>query len=140
MDLLRFAKHRKFSKKRLAWIIRDEAEKGRVIQEDDIVCMAFDVKKHKTDPSFSTRPDLLVIDGGKGQLGTAVAVLKKLDLEIPVISLAKRLEEIYIPGEKAPLLLEEGDEALKLLQRIRDESHRFAITFQRELHIKNMYT
>lgn len=91
------------------------------------------------DPSFKEKPNLLVIDGGKGQLNTALLALKRLKLEIPVISLAKRLEEIYLPGEKAPLLLEEGDEALKLLQRIRDESHRFAITFQRKLHQKNMY-
>lgn len=96
----------------------------------------YKTKKKKADPSFSAKPDLLVIDGGKGQLGTVVLVLKRLQLDIPVISLAKRLEEIYIPGEKAPLLLEDGDEALKLLQRIRDESHRFAITFQRSLHRK----
>lgn len=95
-------------------------------------------KKKVEDPSFSARPDLLVIDGGKGQLAEAVKVLAKLKLTIPVISLAKRLEEIYIPGFKAPILLEEGEEALKLLQRIRDESHRFAITFQRNLHRKSI--
>ena len=96
----------------------------------------YKAQKKSADQSFSARPDLLVIDGGKGQLAAALKVLKKLGVEIPVISLAKRLEEIYMPGAKAPLLLEEGDEALKLLQRIRDESHRFAITFQRELHRK----
>ena len=90
------------------------------------------------DPSFKEKPNLLVIDGGKGQLNIALLALKRLRLTIPVIALAKRLEEIYLPGEKAPLLLEEGDEALKLLQRIRDESHRFAITFQRKLHQKNL--
>lgn len=95
-------------------------------------------QRKKVDVSFGSTPDLLVIDGGKGQLGTALRVLKRLNLAIPAISLAKRLEEIYLPGEKAPLLLEEGDEALKLLQRIRDESHRFAITFQRDLHRKSI--
>ncbi len=90
------------------------------------------------DLSFKAKPNLMGIDGGKGQLNTALLALKRLKLEIPVVSLAKRLEEIYLPGEKAPLLLEEGDEALKLLQRIRDESHRFAITFQRKLHQKNL--
>lgn len=95
-------------------------------------------QKKKIDPSFSATPDLLVIDGGKGQLSTALFVLKRLNQGIPAISLAKRLEEIYLPEEAAPLLLSEGDEALKLLQRIRDESHRFAITFQRELHRKNI--
>lgn len=95
-------------------------------------------KKKTVDPSFNSRPDLIVVDGGKGQLGVAVKVLQKLALDIPVIALAKRLEEIYVPGLKAPILLEEGEEALKLLQRIRDESHRFAITFQRELHRKSL--
>lgn len=95
--------------------------------------------KRKTDPSFSSKPDLIVVDGGKGQLGVALHALKRLRLEIPVIALAKRLEEIYIPGAKAPLLLEEGDEALKILQRLRDEAHRFAITFQRDLHRKSMF-
>ena len=88
------------------------------------------------DNSFSARPDLLLIDGGKGQLGMVIEVLKKLKIEIPVISLAKRLEEIYVPGFAAPILLQEGDSVLKLLQHIRDESHRFAITFQRSLHRK----
>ncbi|MBI5413770.1 GNAT family N-acetyltransferase [Candidatus Peregrinibacteria bacterium] len=104
----------------------------------NVVFMVYDALKHKTDVSFSSKPDLVMIDGGKGQLSTALMVLKRLKLEIPVISLAKRLEEIYVPGAKAPILLEEGDEALKLLQRIRDESHRFAITFQRELHRKGL--
>jgi excinuclease ABC subunit C len=91
-------------------------------------------QKKASDKSFSSKPDLILIDGGKGQLSTALMVLKRLRLEIPVISLAKNLEEIYLPSEKAPILLEEGEEALKLLQRIRDESHRFAIEFHRKLH------
>jgi len=103
-----------------------------------MVYLAFDKAKHKTDASFTSKPNLIVIDGGKGQLGTAMLALKRFKLDIPVISLAKQFEEIYVPGEKAPILLEEGDEALKLLQRIRDESHRFAITFQRSLHRKAM--
>ncbi|MBP9718773.1 excinuclease ABC subunit UvrC [Candidatus Gracilibacteria bacterium] len=98
--------------------------------------MLYQVKKVKIDASFSARPDLILIDGGKGQLGVVVEVLKKLNLDIPVISLAKRLEEIFIPNAPAPVLLEDGDEARRLLQHIRDESHRFAITFQRELHRK----
>lgn len=121
----------------------------QIIQEINARWQAYDGKpyttmayyrthKKKDDPSFSARPSLLLIDGGKGQLGMVVEVLKKLKLEIPVVSLAKRLEEIYKPGDPAPILLEEGDEALKLLQRIRDESHRFAITFQRKLHRKNL--
>lgn len=98
----------------------------------------YKAQKKTDDKSFTSKPDLILIDGGKGQLSTALMVLKRLKLEIPVIALAKNLEEIYIPGEKAPILLEEGEEALKLLQRIRDESHRFAITFGRELHRKSL--
>lgn len=96
-------------------------------------------KRAKIDPSFSAKPDLILIDGGKGQLGVAVEVLKKLDIHIPLISLAKKLEEIFVPGQSAPILLAENSEALRLLQHIRDESHRFAITFQRKLHVKGMY-
>ncbi|MBI4994020.1 GNAT family N-acetyltransferase [Candidatus Peregrinibacteria bacterium] len=96
-------------------------------------------KKRPSDPSFTSKPDLIVVDGGKGQLSAALIVLKQFKLEIPIIALAKQFEEIYVPNEKAPILLEEGDEALKLLQRIRDESHRFAITFGRELHRKSIF-
>jgi excinuclease ABC subunit C len=78
-------------------------------------------------------PDLLLIDGGKGQVNAAFEVLKEMNLtEIPVIGLAKRLEEIVFPGEKASVLLKRSNPALQLLQRARDEAHRFAITFQRK--------
>lgn len=90
------------------------------------------------DPSFKEKPDLILVDGGKGQLQTALKALKIFKLKISVIALAKRLEEIFLPGKKEPIVLKEGDEVLKLLQRVRDESHRFAITFQRELHEKNL--
>ena len=94
--------------------------------------LIYDKNKHIKDESFSKIPDLLIIDGGKGQLKQALKVLKELDLKIPHISLAKRLEEIFIPGEKTSIILEKNNEALKLLQRARDEAHRFAVTFQRE--------
>ncbi len=78
-------------------------------------------------------PDLLVIDGGKGQVEAAFEVLKKLNLtNIPVIGLAKRLEEIVFPGERQSILLKRSNPALQLLQRARDEAHRFAVTFQRK--------
>lgn len=105
---------------------------------ENLMYMVYEASKRKIDASLSARPDLLVIDGGKGQLAQGVEALKQLKLEIPVIALAKRLEEIFRQGEAAPILLEESDEALKLLQRIRDESHRFAITFQRGLHRKTL--
>ena len=78
-------------------------------------------------------PDLLLIDGGRGQLNAAVAVLDRLEIEdLPVIGLAKREEEIYRPGEEEPLRLERHDEALRLLQMIRDETHRFSVTSHRK--------
>ena len=83
-------------------------------------------------------PDLIIIDGGKGQLHSAVNSLKKLDLygKIPVIGLAKRMEEIYYPGDKDPYLLAKNSVALKTLMHIRDEAHRFGITFHRQLREK----
>jgi excinuclease ABC subunit C len=82
-------------------------------------------------------PDLILIDGGLGQLNRARSVLESLALnDLPVIGLAKRLEEIYIPGESEPLQLSKSSSALKLLQQIRDEAHRFAITRQRMLRGK----
>jgi len=78
-------------------------------------------------------PDLLVIDGGKGQVEVAYGVLREFHLtSIPVIGLAKRLEEIVFPGERQSILLKRSNSALQLLQRIRDEAHRFAVKFQRK--------
>jgi excinuclease ABC subunit C len=78
-------------------------------------------------------PQLVIIDGGKGQLGMAVKALKDLGLwgKIPVIGIAKRLEEVFYPGDKFPLYIDKKSESLKLIQRIRNEAHRFAITFHR---------
>lgn len=78
-------------------------------------------------------PDLVVIDGGKGQVNAARKSLDALGLEIPVIGLAKRLEEIFLPGKKDPYNLPKTSPALKLLQHIRDEAHRFAISYHRNL-------
>ncbi|MEA3018898.1 MAG: excinuclease subunit, partial [Actinomycetota bacterium] len=89
---------------------------------------------------FSYPPQLLLVDGGKGQLAVAVKVLEQLGLdeEIPAASLAKRFEEVYLPGQSDPVRIPRQSEALYLLQRIRDEAHRFAITFHRELRGKRM--
>jgi len=85
-------------------------------------------------------PDLLVVDGGKGQLAVAERVVRELGLEdeIPVASLAKRFEEVYVPGHDEPMNVPRGSEALFMLQRVRDEAHRFANTFHRELRGKRM--
>ena len=87
---------------------------------------------------FAYPPSLILIDGGAGQLGRAVKVLRELDLEIPVVGLAKRLEEVYFPGGGEPLLIQRGEPALYLLQRVRDEAHRFAVTYHRTLRGKRM--
>ncbi len=87
---------------------------------------------------FSYPPGLVVIDGGKGQLGRAVQVLEELDLDIPVIGLAKKLEEVFEPGTPDPIVIPRGEEALYLLQRVRDEAHRFAVAYHRTLRDKSM--
>ncbi|MDO9547505.1 MAG: helix-hairpin-helix domain-containing protein, partial [Candidatus Marinimicrobia bacterium] len=85
-----------------------------------------------------TLPDLIVIDGGKGQLAVAQVVLDELNLhQIPIIGLAKKLEEIFLPNQSEPIILARNSIALVLLQRIRDEAHRFAITYHRNLRGKN---
>ena len=89
---------------------------------------------------FAYPPQLLVVDGGKGQLAVAVRVLEDLGLdeEIPVAALAKRFEEVYLPYQSEPVRIPRGSEALYLLQRIRDEAHRFANTYHRQLRGKRM--
>lgn len=92
----------------------------------------------KKDESFSVLPDLLIVDGGKGQLGVAVEVLKEFDLfgQIPVCGLAKQQEEIFLPGHPDSILLPRRSQGLFLIQRIRDEAHRFAITAHRSLRTR----
>lgn len=108
---------------------------------DDFACLQetlrrrlSDIKDRSEDVSFSSRPDLIIIDGGKGQLSSVMEVVADCDTEgINFISLAKREEEVFLPGQSAPVILPRDSYALKLLQRIRDEAHRFAITFHRSL-------
>jgi len=87
---------------------------------------------------FAYPPSLIVVDGGAGQLGRAVAVLSELGLDIPAVGLAKRLEEVYLPHSMEPIAIPKGRESLYLLQRVRDEAHRFAITYHRQLRGKRM--
>ncbi|MFQ5892103.1 MAG: excinuclease ABC subunit UvrC, partial [Candidatus Methanofastidiosia archaeon] len=83
-------------------------------------------------------PDLILIDGGKGQLSSVHEVLLELELEIPLIGLAKRLEEIHFPHKKTPLILKRESKALKLRQNLRDEAHRFALSYHRKLRSKRL--
>jgi excinuclease ABC subunit C len=81
---------------------------------------------------FAYPPGLIVVDGGRGQLGVATRLLEEAGLDIPAVGLAKRLEEVYLPGQPDPLRIPRGSEALFVLQHIRDEAHRFAVTYHRK--------
>jgi excinuclease ABC subunit C len=87
----------------------------------------------KPDPAFAILPDLLIVDGGKGQLGRAVKVLEQFDLlgKFLPVGLAKQNEELFAPGRPDPILLPSHSQAMYLVQRVRDEAHRFAITAHR---------
>ena len=84
-----------------------------------------------------TVPDLVIVDGGKGQLSAAVGALSDLGItDVPLSGLAKRFEELYLPNRSAPVVLPRRSQALYLVQRIRDEAHRFAITYHRDVRGK----
>lgn len=92
----------------------------------------------KVDEAFARLPDLLMVDGGKGQLGRAVEVLKDYGLDgvVPVTGLAKQNEELFLPGQRSPVILPRSSQGLYLVQRVRDEAHRFAITSHRNRRSK----
>lgn len=86
----------------------------------------------------SEYPDLIIVDGGKGQLNVALSVFKSLNIQIPVMGLAKEFEQIFVPGSSDPIILPPNSPVLLLLQRIRDEAHRFAVTYHRKLRSKKI--
>ncbi len=93
--------------------------------------------KNEDGESFKEKPDLIIIDGGKGQLSSTYEILQNSGVEgIEMVSLAKRIEEVFKPENSTPILLKPGSAELRLLQRIRDEAHRFAITFHRQIRTK----
>ncbi len=114
-----------------------------VIGPDDFASMKEVVyRRYRTlKEEKQTFPQLIVIDGGKGQLNAAYEALQELKLhkEIQLISIAKRLEELYFPGDKYPIHLSKKSETLRVLQQLRNEAHRFAITFHRNLRSKNTF-
>jgi excinuclease ABC subunit C len=118
--------------------------KGQPKMMTEMDAAAAEARAHRAPGEMRKRgapglPDLILIDGGKGQLNAACAELEKLGLQrIPVIGLAKEFEEIYRPGEKEPLRLSHESGALKLLQRVRDESHRLANTYNAELRLRKI--
>lgn len=85
----------------------------------------------ETDGKWTTLPDLVIVDGGKGQLNAALEALSEWDLQLPIVGLAKENEELFLPERSAPILLPRDGQALFLVQRARDEAHRFAVTFHR---------
>lgn len=112
---------------------------------DDFHCMAEVLSRRLAraasgDEKFAELPDLIVIDGGKGQLHAAYAVMKEAGFDIPMVGLAKREEEIFTTTSPDPVILSRDSAALKLLQRIRDEAHRFAITYHRNSRMKRINT
>jgi len=119
-----------------------------VTGQDDFACMAETIHrrysrllKESTEQGLEqpNLPNLILIDGGKGQLNAAVAELAKIGItNVPIIGLAKEFEEIYRPGQSEPLCLDHNTGALKLLQRVRDESHRFANTYNAKLRLKKI--
>jgi excinuclease ABC subunit C len=107
---------------------------GRYVQQADLSPHDSD-----RDQSFASLPDLIVIDGGKGQLSAGMKALQEFtERGATVISLAKRIEEVFVPERSEPILLEKRSDALRILQRVRDEAHRFAITHHRSRRDKAM--
>jgi excinuclease ABC subunit C len=96
-------------------------------------------KNASADNAWNIMPDLVLIDGGKGQLNSALFVIRELDVNVPLIGLAKENEEIFLPGKARPLVLPKSSPALQLLQRLRDEAHRFAITYFSSVHRKKSF-
>jgi excinuclease ABC subunit C len=107
---------------------------------DDPGSIAEIVKRryHRLIEENTDLPDLIIIDGGKGQLSAALEVIQGLDLAIPVIAIAKREEEVYVPGEMLPRHLDPKGMALRYIQEIRDEAHRFALAYHTLLRKKKM--
>jgi excinuclease ABC subunit C len=96
-------------------------------------------REAKEGSRFASRPDLVVVDGGKPQLAAALAVLSELGLsDVPVVALAKREEELFKPGWDGPVVLPAGSPSLHLVKRVRDEAHRFAVDYHRQLRGKSM--
>ncbi|MFX1513101.1 MAG: excinuclease ABC subunit UvrC [Promethearchaeota archaeon] len=105
--------------------------------QDDFAMMGEVIRRRYSSHLDWTNPDLILIDGGKGQLNAVINELENLDLlNIPILGLAKKKEEIYVPGRQKPVILPQNSSALRLLQRIRDEAHRFAIGYHRKLREK----
>ncbi len=116
--------------------IKEEAGGNDLIAMEEVLRRRFQ-RAQDGDTKFTDLPDLLVVDGGREQLKVALEVLHSFGLDIPAIGLAERSETIILPDQEEPLVLSRRDPALHILQRIRDEAHRFAITYHRSLRARN---
>jgi excinuclease ABC subunit C len=107
---------------------------------DDVASIAEIVKRryHRLIEENTDLPDLIIVDGGKGQLAAALDAIKHLELVIPVIAIAKKEEQVYVPGEMLPRVLDPKGMALRYIQEIRDEAHRFARAYHTLLRKKKM--
>lgn len=103
---------------------------------EEFTILTYDRTKYAEDTSFKKIPDLIIIDGGKGQLSSACKALEKYKLNLPIISIAKREEEIFLPKNPQPIVLTKDNPILHLIQHIRNEAHRFAITYHQNLRLK----
>ena len=125
------AHYRKFGVRGLDGGQDDFAAMGEVVSRR--FARLRDVTAEEYDEGFASPPNLVVVDGGKGQLSAALAAMQKFDLpRVAVIALAKKEEEVFVPGESRPIVLSRHSAGLQLLQRVRDEAHRFAVGFHRQ--------
>lgn len=91
----------------------------------------------ETEGKWTSLPDLVIVDGGKGQLNAALDALNEVGMLLPIVGLAKENEELFLPAQSFPVILPRDSQALFLVQRVRDEAHRFAVTFHRQRRAKS---
>lgn len=96
-------------------------------------------RDEETEGKWTTLPDFVIIDGGKGQLNAALAAMEETGLNVPMAGLAKENEELFLPGQSLPVILPRDSQALYLVQRVRDEAHRFAVSFHRQKRSKQTF-
>jgi excinuclease ABC subunit C len=117
--------------------IKDVAGQNDFASMHEVVTRRF--RRLATEPdteAWARQPDLVIIDGGKGQLNSAMDALRTLEIEVAIVGLAKENEELFLPGRSNPVILDRESQALYLVQRVRDEAHRFAVTFHRQKRAK----
>jgi excinuclease ABC subunit C len=108
-----------------------------VLGQDDFAMINEIVKRRyfRLDNESLQMPDLILIDGGRGQLGAAMSALESMAIRIPCVSLAKENEEVYLPSQKEPIIIPRQNQSLKILQHARDEAHRFGVAYNRSLRM-----